>query len=82
MLFSLHEGNRRQHWNGGLAHRHHVQVRSQRREHADAVIHVIRQIELALGQRHLLGITPVGDEHLMAVEERRHRAAQQRGVVA
>ena len=50
MLFSLHEGNRRQDWHGGLAHRHHVQVWSQRREHADAVVHVIREIELALRQ--------------------------------
>ncbi len=37
---------------------------------------VVIQTEAASHEGHLLGVDPVGDEHLMGVKESRHCAAQ------
>jgi hypothetical protein len=82
MILGFHQGDGGEHRHGRLADRHYVQIRSERLEYRDAVIDIIGEIECAVRERHVLGIAPVGDEHLMAVEEGCHRAPQQGGIVA
>ena len=51
-------------------------------QHLDQVIDIVVEIELAVGQRHLAGVAPVGDVDVGIGQQRLDRAAQQRRVVA
>ena len=46
------------------------------------IVHVVVQMELAIGQWHQAGVFPVGDIDLVPFEHGAHGVAQQRGVVA
>ena len=65
-----------------LADRHDMRAFADMLEEADDVIHIVVEVELALVQRHGLGIGPVGHEHAVVLQHALDRAAQQRGVMA
>ena len=80
-----HERYRRQHWHRGLTHAYHMTVAILGLQVADEllhVVHVVVEVELALGQGHQTGVLPVGDIDLVVLQHGAHRIAQQRGVVA
>ena len=82
MVQRFHPGDGGEDRNRGLADGRDMEIRPERREHGDAVIDVIVEVEAPVRERHLLGIGPVGDEHLMGLEEGRDRAAQKGRVMS
>ncbi len=79
---SRHHRGGHQRADGGLAHRHHVRVRTilgavQEFQKADQVVGVILETERAGAQRHVAGIVPVRDVHIAVGQHRLHGGAQQ-----
>ena len=77
-----HQGGGGQHGRPRLADGHHVRARTQQAQHLAHMVEIVVEIEAAGVQRHVAGVGPVGDEHLVVLQEGLHRAAQQGGVVA
>ena len=69
MFFRFHTRDGREDRHGGLADRHHVEVGTEGLEHRDAVVDIVIEVEPPSRERDLLGVGPISDEHLMAVEE-------------
>ena len=46
------------------------------------IVHIIVQVKFAIIQRHIAGVFPVGNEHVMPLQHGSHRIAQKRGVMA
>ena len=59
-----------------------LRARAEMAEHVDDVVDVVVEIEGAFRRRHHAGVRPVGDVDVVLRKHRRHRAAEQRRVVA
>ena len=77
-----HQRNRGQHRHRRLAHRDHVHVGSEEGDELAHVVDVIVEMKRAVEQRHHARVHPVGDVDVVIGQQRAHRIAQQRGVVA
>ncbi len=77
------------HQRGGGHHRHrgladgdHMHVGAEVATELDDVVDIVVEVEVALGERHLAGVRPVGDVHVVLGQQRLDGAAQQGGEVA
>ena len=82
VLVGGHQRGRRHHRHRRLADRDDMDVRPEIAAELHDVVDVVVEIEVALGERHLAGVGPVGDVHVVIGQQRLDRAAQQGGVVA
>ena len=82
ILVGGHQRGRRHHRHRRLADRDDMDVRPEIAAELHDVVDVVVEIEVALGERHLAGVGPVGDVHVVVGQQRLDRAAQQGGVVA
>jgi len=79
---SAMSANRGQHRHRRLAHRDDVHLRPEERNELAHVIDVIVEVKRAVEQRYHARVHPVGYVDVVIVQQRAHRVAQQRGVVA
>ena len=66
----------------GLANRHHMRARAHLAQHLADVVDIVVEVEAPLQEGHVAGVGPLGDEHLVVLQEGLDRAAQQRRIVA
>jgi hypothetical protein len=76
-----HQGGGGQHRRARLADGDHVGAGTDFSQHVADVVDVVVEVEAAVEDRRLASIDPVGDEHLVVLQERLDGAAQQGGVV-
>ena len=77
-----HQRHRGQGRHARLAHRHQVRARAQPLDEGDHVFDVLVQAEAAFRQRHIAGVVPVGDVHVVVGEHGARGVVQQCGEVA
>ena len=76
-----HDGDGGEHGDAGLAHRDDVRFGAHRLEEADDVGDVVVEAEGPGGERHVAGVVPVGQVHVVLGEHGADGAAQERGEV-
>ena len=59
-----------------------MNVRAEVAAELDDVVDIVVEVEIALGQRHLARVDPVGDVHVVVGQQRLDRAAEQGGEMA